>query len=245
MSLDILIREEDGFRRAGALVIGRGVPLATTAGGLPELLQAVPPGETQLMPSGGDDTQAIRDALALSGRVRLGPGDFAISANIALGSGQSLVGCGPARTRIIATNSPDYLQAILRVTGSGAAVEGLFVLGFGLYTGISVESAADVRLRDLRINGTQYGVRLTDVIRGEVSRVFAEEVTAVGIQATGGERLSISDVSTLSSNAGLVLTQVEGARCTGLTLRDHLAAVTAGGTGCRSARCSSTPATEG
>jgi hypothetical protein len=221
MSLDILIREPDGIRRAGALVIGRGVPLGTTAGGLPELLEHTPFAEAQLMPSGGDDTAAIQAALASGGRVRLGPGTFNMSGIIQIGTGQSIVGCGPDRTTVQITTN--IQPAFIQLSGSGAAIEGLRLLAFNSFqfNCILVESATDVRLRDLRLNAGQHGIRLNNVIRGEVSRVSVDEVLNVGIHATGGEQLVISDTSTRYGTVGLILAQVQGARCTGLMLRDH------------------------
>jgi hypothetical protein len=117
MRQTILIREPDGIRRAAALVIGRGIPISTTAGGLPEL-EGPLVGETQLMPSGGDDTQAIRDALARFGGVRLGPGEFTVSGTITLSTGQSVAGCGSLRTRVRSTHA----GAVFNLTGSGTTI---------------------------------------------------------------------------------------------------------------------------
>ncbi len=69
-----------------------------TAGGLPELL-GIAGGEVVLRPSGGDDTQAIRDALTRFGGVRLGPGEFNVSGTIPLGTGQAVTGAAPSGPR--------------------------------------------------------------------------------------------------------------------------------------------------
>jgi hypothetical protein len=225
---NFIIRDATGTREAETLVIGRGIPLSTTAGGLPELASLLV-GETQLMPSGGDDTQAIRDALARFGGVRLGPGDFNVSGQIEVGTGQSVAGCGPDRTRILTSSAPAGLSAIFHLTGSGATVEGMNVFG-NAASCVSADSATGARIRDLRLNTSQYGIKLSGVAHGEVSGVFTESVWGTGLHATGGEQLAVTGLKVDSASQGLVLSSVRGAQCTGLRLRVDQTGVTASGT---------------
>lgn len=222
---NFIIREPDGLRFAGSLVIGRGVPLSTTAGGLPELESPLV-GETQLMPSGGDDTRSIRDALARFGGVRLGPGDFHVTEQIDLGTGQSVVGCGPDRTRILTGSVPSPLAAVFRLAGNGAAVEGLNVSGTAV-SGIAADSVDDVRIRDLRLN-TGHGIKLNGVTRGEVSRVLAL-VDGTAVSVTGGEQLVVTGLKVDYASQGLFLSNVHGAQCTGLRIRSDVTGVVASG----------------
>jgi hypothetical protein len=219
MSMDILIREAGGIRRAGALVIGRGVPLATTAGGLPELLERPPFGEAQLMPSGGDDTGAILAALASSRRVRLGPGTFHTSFIIPVGTGQSIVGCGPERTTVQVTTN--YNPAFFQISGSGAAIEELTLRGslnvmfdYGIYS----TSAANVRLHGLHLRDFGTGISLDAVNRLEISRVSVERTTTP-IVVSDSQQVVIREVE-IDGNFGdgIVLDSIEGLRCVGVTL---------------------------
>lgn len=223
MSMDILIREPDGVRRAGALVIGRGVPLATTAGGLPELLWNTVVGETQLMPSGGDDTQAIQGALSGYGRVRLGPGDFTVSSTLQVGTGQAIVGCGPGRTTVRATHAQ---PGMIVLSGSGTAVEDLTLIGpvpWGSpgQAGVRTTSATDVRLRRLHLENLDHGLLLGGIARAEISGITIHRVGSVAITVQSGSQVGIADVH-LDSPAlirGLLLTAVDGLLCTGITVR--------------------------
>ncbi|HEU4557435.1 MAG TPA: right-handed parallel beta-helix repeat-containing protein [Longimicrobium sp.] len=217
--MDILIREADGIRRAGALVIGRGVPLGTTAGGLPELLASPPFAEAQLTPSGGDDTGAIQAALASSQRVRLGPGTFRMSGIIQVGTGQSIVGCGPERTTVQVTTATG--PAFFHLSGSGAAIEELTLRGslsVTFDTGIYTTSATNVRLRGLHLRDLGTGIWLTAVNRLEISRVSAERnLTAISV--SGSQQVAVEDVH-IDGNfgSGIILDSIKGLRCVGVTL---------------------------
>jgi hypothetical protein len=233
MSLDILIREPDGIRRAGALVIGQGVPLGTTAGGLPELLEPTPFGEAQLMPSGGDDSLAIQAALDRALRVRLGPGTFNIREIIEIGTGQSIVGCGPERTTVrITTNTQ---PAYFRLSGNGAAIEELSLRGsleatfdYGIYT----TSATNVRLRGLHLSEFGTGIGLSAVNRLEVSLVSVEN-TFYPIVVHDSQQVVIREVH-IDGNfgAGISLANIDGLRCIGVTLLQcQGSSITASGSG--------------
>lgn len=219
MSMDILIREADGIRRAGALVIGPGVPLRTTAGGLPELLASQPFAEAQLMPSGGDDTGAILAALASSRRVRLGPGTFRMSWIIPVGTGQSIVGCGPERTTVQIT--ADTNLAFFQLSGSGAAIEELTLRGSlsaSFDNGILTTSATNVRLRGLHLRDLGTGIRLGGVNRLEISRVSVER-TFTPIVVHESQQVVVEDVHVDGNfGDGIILDSIEGLRCVGLTL---------------------------
>jgi hypothetical protein len=219
MSMDIFIREADGIRRAGALVIGQGVPLGTTAGGLPELLASPAFAEAQLMPSGGDDTGAILAALASSRRVRLGPGTFHTNGVIPVGTGQSIVGSGPERTTVQIT-AQDQLS-FLHLSGNGAAIEELSLHGslsttfeYGIYT----TSATNVRLRGLHLKDLGTGIWLGAVNRLEISRVSVER-TFTPIVVHDSQQVVIEDVHVDGNfGDGISLASIEGLRCVGVTL---------------------------
>ncbi|HEU4557436.1 MAG TPA: hypothetical protein VFS20_06280 [Longimicrobium sp.] len=222
MSMDILIREAGGIRRAGALVIGRGVPLATTAGGLPEL-ESVVVGETQLRPSGGDDTQAIRDALTRASRVRLGPGVFTLSDTLVLGAGQELAGCGPSRTTLrMPVKNGDALVSL-----SGANVlEGMTLAGPGWSTqfvaGVKSGAGTGLRLRQLRIEEVERGISLTGVERVEISGITTGRISTVGIMVISGKQVAIENAdvgSDVALTRGLLLSEVETLRCESVVVR--------------------------
>ena len=233
MSMDILIRGPDGIRRAGALVIGQGVPVGTTAGGLPELLASVPFAEAQLMPSGGDDAPAIRDALTRAPRVRLGPGTFTVTSLIYLGTGQSLVGSGPDQTTV---HIPEYNQAYAIALGSGATLEELTVRGIGgagSYMGIYADGATDIRLRGLRVTDLPNPIQLSRVSRAEISRVTVEGFSTTGISVTESEQVVVAAVTVNGQNqlVGIVLSLIDGLRCEGVTVRRCARAIQATGNG--------------
>ena len=195
---NFIIREADGVRAANSLVLGRGVPLSTTAGGLPELV-TTRVGETQLMPSGGDDTQAIRDALATGLDVRLGPGTFTLTDTITLGAGgkgQRLLGSGTTRTQINLTTPG--IPAIDIVSGH-SGVESLRVGGF-YSSGIGIRavhpslSAGPVMIRDLTIGPFQTGIHLENVAGCEVDGVSISLVQMYGIYTRGLARGTIRNV---------------------------------------------------
>lgn len=231
MSVDIFIREPNGIRSAGALVIGRGVPLGTTAGGLPELLESTDVGETQLMPSGGNDWEAIRDALDRAPRVRLGPGTFTVNGVISLGTGQSLVGCGRDQTTVHFTET--ILDIAITLSGSGAALEDLTVRGPGAapFIGIVSSTATNVRLRGLRLTDLPTSMQLSGVSRLEISQVTVEAFSTRGISITDSEQVAIADVTVAGQyqQDGIVLSSIDGLRCEGVTLLRCLRPILASG----------------
>jgi hypothetical protein len=216
MSMDILIRQADGIRRAGALVIGRGVPLATTAGGLPELENVVV-GETQLLPSGGDDTQAIADALARASRVRLGPGVFTLSGTLVLDTGQALVGCGPHRTalRMPVRNG----DALVSLSGDNL-LEGVTLAGPGWSTsfiaGVKATAGAGLRLRRLHIEEVETAISLSGVERAEITGITTGRIGNLGIAVLSCSQVAIGNVdvgSDVTLIRGLLLSSVESLHC--------------------------------
>jgi hypothetical protein len=217
---NFIIRDATGTREAETLVIGRGIPLSTTAGGLPEL-ESLLPGQGQLMPSGGDDTQAIRDALAGLGGVRLGPGEFNVSGSIALDTGQSVAGCGSLRTTVRTTHG----GAVFSLSG-GSALEELALSGPGASVagsvGVAAASGADVRLRGLRVENLERGVYLTGVVHATISGVTVQGTGLDGIAvAGGGGAVSVSDVTVSNTGGtGLSLASLSRLVCTGVTVRN-------------------------
>ncbi len=220
---NFIIRGPDGVRTASSLVLGRGVPLSTTAGGLPELDGFIV-GEIQLMPSGGDDTKAVRDALATGMDLRLGPGTFSVKDPMLLENGQSVRGCGPLRT---AVRCPFDHITIFTVTGAGSAIENLALVGPGISLGIGTigvgaAGATDLRLRDLRIDRLDYGIQLSGTSRVEITSVTARYVTYAAVQATGpGEQMVVSGLSVRQGEGwGLQSTSVDGLSCDGISVRE-------------------------
>ena len=218
---NFIIREAGGVRTANSLVIGRGVPLATTAGGLPEL-ESLVVGETQLMPSGGDDTQAILAALARFGRVRLGPGEFLVIGTIALGTGQSVAGCGPERTTI------RFLQqaALFSLSGRGTTVEGMAIIGPGVerINSVAVQStsATDIRLRELSIGEVDRGIDLAAARQVEISHVKLRFIGSNALLVAGpGGQVDITNVVLDEvGNSALVLTSLDGVHCASINISE-------------------------
>jgi hypothetical protein len=218
---NFIIREADGVRAVSSLVLGRGIPLSATAGGLLELESPLV-GETQLMPSGGDDTQAIRDALARFGGVRLGPGEFSVSGTIALGSGQSVAGCGPGRTTVRFTQH----AALFTLSGSGTAVEEMAIVGPGEYhigtMAVQAASAAGIRLRGLSIREVDRGIDLAAASRVEVSGVLLRTIgtNALLVAGPGGQVDITGVVMEEVGNSALLLSSLDGVHCDGITIRE-------------------------
>ncbi|MET0398966.1 MAG: right-handed parallel beta-helix repeat-containing protein [Longimicrobiaceae bacterium] len=190
-----IIRDATRAREAETLVLGRGLRITETAGGLPEL-EGLLLGETQLMPSGGDDTQAIRDALATGTDVRLGPGTFAVSDTLALGAaggGQRLVGSGKAKTQISFTGSG--IPAIDIVSGH-CSIESLRVAGAysAGQTGIRSLSGGPVKLRDLTLGPLRTAIHLENAAGCEVDGVDIGQASEYGIYTRGLSRSTIRNV---------------------------------------------------
>lgn len=194
-----LVREAEGVREADTLVLGTGMVVGRTAGGLPELL-GVSGGEAYLLPSGGDDTQAIRGALATGRGVRLAPGAFNIADTITLGAGgagQRLVGSGVGRTTLRATTP---LAPMVSIASSSCGVEGMALNGY-TQTGIRAVSSGFVTLRDLRFFNMDTAVYLENV-GAEVSRVLTV-LAAQGIFARGISRSTLHDVTINQTLTGI------------------------------------------
>ena len=216
-----LIREAEGIQEAETLVLGTGMLVDRTAGGLPELL-GIAGGEVVLRPSGGDDTQAIRDALTRFGGVRLGPGEFNVSGTIPLGTGQAVTGCGSLRTTVRSTHA----GAVFNLTGSGTTVEALEVRGPGDHVsgsvGVAAASVSDIRLRGLRILLLERGVSFAQASRVAVSELKVLSV-GVGVSLAGpGTRVVLAsvDVDGAQGSGVDVATSLDCVSFTGVTVRD-------------------------
>lgn len=203
---NFIIRDGTGTREAETLVIGRGLRITETAGGLPEL-EGLLLGEIQLTPSGGDDTQTIRTALATGRDVRLGPGTFNIADTITLGAGQRLVGSGVGRTTLRAT-AP--LAPMVAIASGGCAVEGLALRGYA-QTGIRAVSSGFVTLRDLYFFNMDTAVYLENV-GAEVCRVLAV-FAAQGIFARGISRSTLRNVTINQTLTGIRIENGTGVTC--------------------------------
>jgi hypothetical protein len=205
-----LIREAQGVREADTLVLGTGMVVGGTAGGLPELL-GVSGSETYLQPSGGDDTQAIRDALATGKEVRLGPGAFNIAGTITLGAGgagRRLAGSGVGRTTLRATTP---LAPMVSIAAGGCAVEGLALSGYA-QTGIRAVVSGPVTLRDLSFFNMDTAVYLENVVDAEVCRMTTAFV-AQGIFARGISRSTLRNVTINQTLTGIRIENGTGVTC--------------------------------
>jgi hypothetical protein len=207
---NFIIRDADGVRTANSLVLGRGLRIVETAGGLPELAGSVV-GETQLMPSGGDDTQAIRDALATGLHVRLGPGTFTITGTITLGAGgagQRLVGNGVTRTTLCVT-APLATMVVIAFRDCG--IEGLALSGYA-QTGIRAVVSGSVTIRDLSIINMDTAIHLENVYGAEISRVLIA-FSPQGIFARGISRSTLRDITVSSTLTGIRIENGTGVTC--------------------------------
>ena len=192
-SRDFIIRRPGGdVWLSDTLVLGPTLRVAEhNPSGLPEL-SAGGPGEVVLLPSGGDDTDAIQAALDTHSLVRLGPGSFQASRQLVLRSGVALVGSGSRHTEVCITGSEHGIY--LGHGSEDVRVEGLTLTGPGLggalvhgivawWEGATPVATRRVRLRELVVRdfadagivlgyavGVQIdGVTVTDVGHGGVS----------------------------------------------------------------------------
>jgi Right handed beta helix region len=184
--MTFIIREGGDVRFSETLVLGNGLSIGETAVGVPELLGT--DAELVLHPSGGDDTQRIRDALAAHAVVRLGPGVFHTTAVLHLQSGQVLTGTGVDRTELQVQHTDDgiligdgvhaTIVERLRITGPGNAGPGKSAIT------TTREPATGRRLvfRDLRIEGFhEYGIYLEDPLGAEIADVSVQGTERAGI----------------------------------------------------------------
>lgn len=236
---NFILRDATGFREAETLVIGRGATVRTTAGGLPELVGARI-GETQLYPSGGDDTKAIRDALATGNQVRLGPGTFRVSGSITVTPSASVVGSGIAATTILASHA-----GIVFNLAGGAGLESLTVRGPGANVaaarGIhSNSSSGSSSIHNVRVESVQAGVVLGGG-RNDVSNLFIGGVET-GLQLNGSGSV-VRDLGVQGAALTALSIAGEACSCTGVRIEDCLAdGITIGGksnqmAGARVERC--------
>ncbi len=220
---NFIIREAAGVRQAETLVLGRGFQVTDTAGGLPEVTGLA--GETVLMPSGGDDTPAIRAALADTPRVRLGPGIFNVSGTITLGPHQVLTGSGG--TTVWAT----HWGVLFDLAGDGAGLEMMSLNGPGesAHGSVAVTAAgrSDLRFRALSVYNFQRGIELGQVRRVSITDVQLGSVQLHAVSVTGpGDQVVLSGVSVDGSSGwGLFFDSVDAVSCTGLRLHDFGAGI--------------------
>ena len=197
---NFIIRQPDGsVRFANSLVLGRGLAVAETAGGLPELNGVA--GEAWLVPSGGDDTARMRAALDTPGvaRVRLAPGQFNVTGPITLAAGQVLVGSG-ADTEIVATHNGTVV--ILGSANSG--VESLTLRSTNSAQLGVQGNGANLWVEQLRVTGIGNGISLSGsrlvVQRTQVDG--ADQVAALFENATD---VAVRDVVFSGTPDGLTL----------------------------------------
>lgn len=229
---DFLVREADGdYRPAGTLVLGRGLRIADTAGGVPELL----PGsaaEAVVVPSGGDDTARIQAALDTHPVVRLGPGTFVTSAPLRVPAGGTLAGSGAGRTTV-QVNGPsrgvDLLEGDTAVEGLrlvGAGPSGGYVDGIVGWWDAPAPQRRRVRLADLAVTdfGLQ-GIALGGVSEVAIRDVAVERTTNRGLNLHGaGGTVSgfvLSNVAVRQCGGdGVQIAYVHELACAGVTVED-------------------------
>jgi nitrous oxidase accessory protein NosD len=190
---NVIIRGANGTRFANSLVLGRGVPVHTTPGGLPELVG-------ELIPSGGDDTANLRAAVAAASfPLRLGPGTFLVSGPIQVPANRAFAGRGPDATIIQASHA----GPVFELAGDQVRIEELTVRGPGKTVAGSVAVANvatapsgyinNVTLRGLKVRDVQKGI----VLKGsnqEISGVTITLTGTLGIEVTWANGVVISDV---------------------------------------------------
>jgi hypothetical protein len=207
---NFIIREPNGSPAfANSLVLGAGLRLVETAGGLPEL--AGIGGEAWLAPSGGDDTARIRNALAGAGvqRVRLGPGTFTISDRITLLPGQVLAGSGPERTTLASANY-QFVEMLSGTTVESLAMDGVYIAG-----GPPNPTAGRFRVDAVTVMNTEFGIEGTGYWAVTNSRFANIDNAAIGI-STGW--LEISGVVIVACGIGLELSNMTTAAVSGVTM---------------------------
>jgi hypothetical protein len=216
MRQNILIRTPGGIRRAGALVLGEGLRITETAGGLPELESTIV-GDPPLMPSGGDDTQAIQNALGTGRDVRLGPGDFHISYPLTVGAngkGQRLSGSGTGRTFLhfhyrtgplihVRSGGESGENGLYIENGSRVVAESVFVLECTRY-GVRLSGGTGHRLSTIHADNCSTGIALD----GNVGAVTGESLTLAdcfrnGIVVDHARDVSLNGCRALNTNGPL------------------------------------------
>ncbi|HEX2203099.1 MAG TPA: right-handed parallel beta-helix repeat-containing protein [Longimicrobium sp.] len=187
---DFIIRTGEGPARfSGVLVVGRGMRVAETADGLPELVGVQD--DVVLEPSGGDDAAALNAALERHRRVRLAAGTFLLGATVTVPGGRRLAGDGPGRTVLQA----DHAANVLTLSGTGAeqtTVEGMTIDGATSrpigQTGIAVVagSSTALTLRDLAVDDCGgHGVHVQSASRALVSNLTVARSRGVGLLVSG------------------------------------------------------------
>ncbi|HEX8433026.1 MAG TPA: hypothetical protein VF625_17195 [Longimicrobium sp.] len=211
-----IYRDEDGLRFANSLILGGGLQIGTTEGGIPELLGSV--GELVLHPSGGNDINRIQAALDTPGvaHVRLGPGTFNIGLNtlntniIRPRPGQRISGSGMDLTTLVST---DYgiLEMVAGNTVDSLSLDGLYI-GGGLPADTSIH-----RLDSVRISNTELGLDIggnwviTNVVLRDIAGSAIEMVRA---------RAVIQNMTVTNASGGVVLDGGVGSHVSDLTMTD-------------------------
>ncbi len=224
---NFIIRGPTGLREAETLVLGPGATIRDTAGGLPELV-GTRAGETQLLPSGGDDTAAIAAALASAPQVRLGPGTFLVSGTLNVVAGW-LSGSGAGITTLQASHA----GTVLAVGNSGPqhpGVEALTVRGPGeavVGSRAILANASNVTVRGVRVEAVRTGITLAAGY-ASVENVFMGGVGS-GLQLQGSGA-SVRDLSVQGAASTAISVTGEANSLAGVRVENCLAAgITLGG----------------
>ncbi|HEY0038424.1 MAG TPA: hypothetical protein VGB66_17120 [Longimicrobium sp.] len=218
---NFIIRGPTGIREAETLVLGVGAAVRDTAGGLPELV-GTRVGETQLLPSGGDDTAAIAAALISGNQVRLGPGTFLVSATLIVAGG-SISGCGTGLTTIQSSHAGTVLSI-----GTGGSqnpgVEQLTIRGPGESVigsrGI-LSGGSGVFVRNIRVEAVRTGITLASAY-SVVDNVFIGAV-GTGLQVQGSGSV-VSDVSVQGASSTALSVTAEACALRAIRIEGCLAA---------------------
>ncbi|MEW5925855.1 MAG: right-handed parallel beta-helix repeat-containing protein [Gemmatimonadota bacterium] len=235
---NFVIRDAAGAREAETLVIGGGLRLATTAGGLPELSGATD--DVVLSPSGGDDAPAINAALRRHQRIRLAPGKFTLGTRVDVPRGRTLAGSGMRRTvlRVTQTAEPAVRVSAATVPGdpwlstSCVSLEGMTItLGVtptswpGTQDGVVVESSTSwwqLSFRDLYISGfNRHGLSISNSYQVEITRVDVDVTGRDGIALENVQQASLRSVTVVATEDNLIrLSNSARVDCAELYLED-------------------------
>lgn len=209
---NFIIRQPSGSPAfSNSLVLGTGLRLEETAGGIPEL--AGIGGEAWLAPSGGDDTARIRQALAGAGvrRVRLGPGTFTITDRITLQTGQVLAGSGAERTTLTSANS-QFVEML-----AGSEVEAMTMDGVYIAGGPANPPAGRFRVDGVTVRNADLGIEGAGL--WTVTNSFFVNIGGSAVSLFRGA-LQMSGVIIVTCVAGLQLDDITTAEISGVSIVD-------------------------
>lgn len=204
------------------IVLGSGLNLGMDSNGLP--LVTASTGETLVYSSnGGDDTQAIQNAIWLGLPVRLGPGTFNVSAIIDVGAGVMITGAGSgSQDAFTIIQKADYPDCAFRFGDStdAAGLQNIRFEGPGMTTGtgntaIKVAPSSPFthgfRFRDLVINGfCESAFYINNCAQVELENIIATSIGGDAIEVDTAHSVRLSTVRVAISTRGIHVIQSQG-----------------------------------